>query len=129
MKKGFTLVELLAIILIVALISTLAIVNIEKKSSSYANISNEKLKEIITSATYSYIISNDNILNKVKSSTSGYKVKLSTLVDQDYISDDNLKNIETREDIDADSVTILVKYGLNEEKTSYEYTYEITGID
>ena len=126
-EKGFTLVELLAIIVVIAAISTFALVNIDKKSEQYSEISAGQLDEIIKGAAHSYILSNDELTNKVKSSSEGYTISLNTLIDNGYISGKNLKNIKTRKDIDPNDVRIKITYGLNDKKTSYVYVYDVMG--
>ena len=126
-EKGFTLVELLAIIVIIAAISTFALVNIDKKSEQYSEISAEQLDEIIKGAAHSYVLSSDELTNKVKSSSEGYTISLNTLIDNGYISSKNLKNIKTRKDIDPNDVRIKITYGLNDKKTSYVYIYDVMG--
>lgn len=126
-EKGFTLVELLAIIVIIAAISTFALVNIDKKSEQYSEISAAQLDEIIKGAAHSYILSSDELTNKVKSSSEGYTISLNTLIDNGYISGKNLKNIKTRKDIDPNDVRIKITYGLNDKKTSYVYVYDVMG--
>ena len=126
-EKGFTLVELLAIIVVIAAISTFALVNIDKKSEQYSEISAGQLDEIIKGAAHSYILSSDELTNKVKSSSEGYTISLNTLIDNGYISDKNLKNIKTRKDIDPNDVRIKITYGLNDKKTSYVYVYDVMG--
>lgn len=126
-EKGFTLVELLAIIVIIAAISTFALVNIDKKSEQYSEISAGQLDEIIKGAAHSYILSSDELTNRVKSSSEGYTISLNTLIDNGYISGKNLKNIKTRKDIDPNDVRIKITYGLNDKKTSYVYVYDVMG--
>ena len=126
-EKGFTLVELLAIIVIIAAISTFALVNIDKKSEQYSEISAAQLDEIIKGAAHSYILSSDELTNKVKSSSEGYTISLNTLIDNGYISGKNIKNIKTRKDIDPNDVRIKITYGLNDKKTSYVYVYDVMG--
>ena len=126
-EKGFTLVELLAIIVVIAAISTFALVNIDKKSEQYSEISAGQLDEIIKGAAHSYILSSDELTNKVKSSSEGYTISLNTLIDNGYISGKNLKNIKTRKDIDPNDVRIKITYGLNDKKTSYVYVYDVMG--
>ena len=126
-EKGFTLVELLAIIVVIAAISTFALVNIDKKSEQYSEISAGQLDEIIKGAVHSYILSSDELTNKVKSSSEGYTISLNTLIDNGYISGKNLKNIKTRKDIDPNDVRIKITYGLNDKKTSYVYVYDVMG--
>lgn len=127
-NKAFTLVELLAVIAIIGITSTFALINTNKKKEEYTKISNEEIKEIIRVSTHSYIVSSEEISNKVKSSTSGYEIKLDDLIEKGYISDEKLKNFETNKDINTKNVTIIVTYGLNDEGTAYEYQYQINGI-
>lgn len=127
-NKAFTLVELLAVIAIIGITSTFALINTNKKKEEYTKISNEEIKEIIRVSTHSYIVSSEEISNKVKSSTSGYEIKLDDLIEKGYISDKKLKNFETNKDINTKNVTIIVTYGLNDEGTAYEYQYQINGI-
>lgn len=127
-NKAFTLVELLAVIAIIGIISTFVLINTNKKKEEYSKISNDEIKEIIRVSTHSYIVSSDEISNKVKSSTSGYEIKLDDLIEKGYISDEKLKNFETNKDINTKNVTIIVTYGLNDEGTAYEYQYQINGI-
>lgn len=126
-KKGFTLVELLVIIAVISIISTFALVNIDKKSKQFSEMSNKQLEEIIKGAAHSYIMSSDELINKVKSSENGYTIKLKTLIDKGYISNKNIKNIKTRKDINADNVNITIKYVIR--NASYIYEYTIEGID
>ena len=124
-NKAFTLVELLAVIAIIGITSTFVLINTNKKKEEYSKISNDEIKEIIRVSTHSYI---EEISNKVKSSTSGYEIKLDDLIEKGYISDEKLKNFETNKDINTKNVTIIVTYGLNDEGTAYEYQYQINGI-
>lgn len=127
-NKAFTLVELLAVIAIIGITSTFVLINTNKKKEEYSKISNDEIKEIIRVSTHSYIVSSEEINNKVKSSTSGYEIKLDDLIEKGYISDEKLKNFETNKDINTKNVTIIVTYGLNDEGTAYEYQYQINGI-
>lgn len=127
-NKAFTLVELLAVIAIIGITSTFVLINTNKKKEEYSKISNDEIKEIIRVSTHSYIVSSEEISNKVESSTSGYEIKLVDLIEKGYISDEKLKNFETNKDINTKNVTIIVTYGLNDEGTAYEYQYQINGI-
>ena len=100
-NKAFTLVELLAVIAIIGITSTFVLINTNKKKEEYSKISNDEIKEIIRVSTHSYIVSSEEISNKVKSSTSGYEIKLDDLIEKGYISDEKLKNFETNKDINT----------------------------
>ena len=96
MKKGFTLVELLVTIALIGVLSSFIIVDINKKSKDYSKEANNELIELIKSSTYSYIMSNEQIEQKVKSSDSGYTIKLEELINNGYLDEKNLKNFETK---------------------------------
>ena len=85
-NKAFTLVELLAVIAIIGITSTFVLINTNKKKEEYSKISNDEIKEIIRVSTHSYIVSSEEISNKVKSSTSGYEIKLDDLIENDRIN-------------------------------------------
>ena len=128
MKKGFTLVELLVTISLIGVLSSFIIVDINKKSKDYSKEANNELIELIKSSTYSYIMSNEQIEQKVKSSDSGYTIKLEELINNGYLDEKNLKNFETKKTLDYKDINVVISYGLNDEGTAYEYQYQINGI-
>lgn len=128
MKKGFTLVELLVTIALIGVLSSFIIVDINKKSKDYSKEANNELIELIKSSTYSYIMSNEQIEQKVKSSDSGYTIKLEELINNGYLDEKNLKNFETKKNLDYKDINVVISYGLNDEGTAYEYQYQINGI-
>lgn len=128
MKKGFTLVELLVTIALIGVLSSFIIVDINKKSKDYSKEANNELIELIKSSTYSYIMSNEQIKQKVKSSDSGYTIKLEELINNGYLDEKNLKNFETKKTLDYKDINVVISYGLNDEGTAYEYQYQINGI-
>lgn len=121
-KRAFTLVELLAVLVIISLISILALSSISKSGNEYKNISYSKLEELFKSAAHSYIISDDNLVNSVKSG-SAIEVPISLLVEKDYLSDTEIKNPKTNKNIDKINSIIKVSYSNN------KYIYEITIYD
>lgn len=97
MKKGFTLVELLAVIIILGLLTIIAIpsiigiLNNEKK-----NISNS-MKNIIINASSLYIEDNSGVYPKVNNNV--YCIKLESLVNDNRLSKP-LKDPVTNKEID-----------------------------
>ena len=116
-KKGYTLVELLAVIVIIAIIATLAITNIAKKSGQLKDISSSKVEELITSSAKSYFYNNNLLRQQVKSNGSAV-IQYKTLKDNDYIND-NLMDIRTYKKIDIDSSCVYVRY------SDYKYIFTV----
>lgn len=81
-KKGFTLVELLATIVLLCLITLIATFTINKSVKDAKNRSHNAQVETIISAGISYTNKEDNInLNNI----NGYKIYLSELHNKGYI--------------------------------------------
>lgn len=121
-NRGFTLVELLAVLIIISLISVLALSSIGKKGNEYKNISYSKLEEIFNSAAHSYVISDDNLVNSIKSGDT-IEVPIFLLVEKGYLSDDEIINPKTNKVIDTAESIIKVSYSNN------KYIYEIVLYD
>ena len=96
MKKGFTLVEVLAIVTIIGLIFILVIpkitntLNNKKEDIDYTN------KKIILAAAKKYVMDNINEFEKVNDNV--YCLPLKTLVEKDYL-DSKISDIINQKDI------------------------------
>ena len=117
MKKGFTLVELLAVLFIIGLISVLAIATITKHANELKKISNSEIEELIKSSAKSYIYDNENIKKNVK---AGKKVSIEyqLLKQEGYISND-IVDIKSYKKIDINKYCVCVTY------ENYDYIYNI----
>ena len=118
MKKGYTLIELLAVILIVALISVLALTAIVKKTNQFKEISNQKAKELILSSAKSYLYNNKVLKQDIKNAGSGV-IQYKTLKNSNYLND-KLIDLKTYEEIDINNSCVCVKY------ENYKYTFSIS---
>ena len=118
-KKGFTLVELLAVILLITLILGLAMTAIISKSKELNKLTDEKVQEIIISSAKSYVNSNE-ILKKQLNTTSYLVVEYTDLEKYDYLKDE-LKTLETNNSINYSQYRICVT-----KDSSYNYNYEVT---
>ena len=113
-KKGFTLVELLAVIVILAVIALIATPIVKK---SIANSKNQALKETINSierAAYNYGYQND-----IGYSTEYKKLTLDELIDKGFLKGDIINPV-TNEKMNG-----CVLYRWNETNNQYEFKYEI----
>lgn len=121
-NRAFTLVELLAVLLIITLISSLALVSINRQGNEYKNISYSKLEDLFETAAHSYIVSNNNLVNSVKSGEI-IEMSLKQLAEKNYLSNNDIKNPKTNKVIDIEKSIIKVSYLNN------KYKYEIIIYD
>ena len=111
-KKGFTLVELLAVIVILAVIALIATPIVKK---SIDNSKNQALKETINSierAAYNYGYQND-----IGYSTEYKKLTLDELIDKGFLKGDIINPV-TNEKMNG-----CVLYRWNETNNQYEFKY------
>lgn len=96
-KKGFTLVELIASICILVILSTIVIVSSVKKINETKEKAYENMINSITIAAKEYIIDNEENLSDFKTNYNTY-IKLSDLVNNEYLTSD-LINPKTKESL------------------------------
>ncbi len=114
-KKGFTIVELLVTITLLAIISTIATISITSFINKNKENNYEILKNTILQASKEYVT--DNRYGSVESSiTAQY------LLDNHYITS-GFTDPKTGKNIDLNSVIITITY------QNKKYTYEIKQED
>lgn len=112
-NKGFTLVELLAVIVILLAISMVAIPNITASLEKNKNKLSDSQKKIIVSSAELFISENKNSLGYYSNFMNGACcLSTDTLKDNNYITDEDLK--------DSNGNT-LVGY-INYVNSKYEFT-------
>ncbi len=112
MKKGFTLVELIGVIVIIALITLLTLPPIISSMNSNKNTINDANKKLIYSAADLYISDNINAFPKYDGSV--YCISVGTLVGSGLLDPKVYEN-ETKDKIDSSkTVQIVVKNNLYE---------------
>ena len=96
-KNAFTLIELLAVITIIALLSTLIIPNISKNIRDKKNEISEVNQKLLSSATELYIESNpQKYNNSYEADGSIYCIPVQTLIDNGIL-ETPFKNINGQE--------------------------------
>lgn len=91
-NKGFTLVELLAVLVILTAIMTIAIPSISSSLERTNTKQDEKRKQLLVSAAELYVTDHKNaIYNRLGSQNSCY-IEISTLRREEYITDDATKD-------------------------------------
>lgn len=125
MKKGFTLVELLAVIAILSIVLSLVVVNTnyflnQRKEKDYSNIT-----DIIKKNTDVLINTNNDIYIKVNNKLSSLdtcKISYQILIDNNLMDKDTI-NPKTNKIINTDSyIKVTVK-------SNYDFNYEFIDKD
>ena len=107
MKKGFTLVELLAVIVIIALISILAFPSILNQFTKSKGTVNETAKETYVNATELYLDNNVNLQQYV--SDTKICVSFEVLINSGNLKGP-IKNLETGRNMDIKTNGVQVTY-------------------
>ena len=116
-KKGYTLVELLAVFLIIAVIAALALTAIARYSNKYKRISNAKIEELIISSAKSYVYNRRSLKEQIRNGNPQY-IPFADLKSSGYLSD-KLKDLKTYEERDISDSCVIVTY------ENYKYVYEV----
>lgn len=107
-NKGFTLVELLAVLIILIAIMSIAIPSISSSLERSKDKQNEARKKVLESAAELYVTDHKNTI------ADGDCISLETLTNGNYIDEDATL------DADGNLFTGCIKYTKNDNK--YEYT-------
>ena len=113
-KKGFTLIELIGVILILALLAIIIFPSILSSINSNETSLNNDNKKLIEANAKEYVGDNQDLFLKDTSKT--YCIKLSTLYNAGYTT-----NVKGLKDGDAALTTDGVKVTYNGSKYEYQY--------
>ena len=116
-KKGFTLVELLAVITIIGLIMIIAFPNFNKMTSNASIAFSNSSQRIIKSAASMYVNNNLGEVNDALNENSIYKIPVKKLIAYEYL-DESLLSKEERTNVSNLSYVKVTKSGNN-------FNYEI----
>ncbi len=115
-SKGFTLVELLAVIVILGLVAVIAVPNVASILNNSKNSLNNNQKEIIESAARQWGI--EHVALEGNNPSKSY-VDIKTLQDDGFLEDKSIKNLIDNEDVSL-STKICITYANNQ----FVYTYK-----
>lgn len=116
MKNGFTLVELLAVIVILAILSAIVVFSVGPTiDSSKTNLSSIQIKQVEQAARMYYLKEGMNYINYDKDSTK-LCISLEYLVDNGYFEETEVLDLETNEQIGG---SVLITSNSN--KYNYQY--------
>lgn len=116
MKKGFTLAELLAVLVVLGIISAITIPIVTTQLSNYKkDLCKTQYQNILTAAR---VYGSDNIMTL----KDGDTITLGILKQKGYIDSDEIKNPVTKEEISDDLTITINNVGTNTVK--FKYTLE-----
>jgi len=122
-KKGFTLVELLAVIILMGLLFIFVTKNILQKGNQLKQISEKEQEKIILSCAKSYFMERNSLKVKAKSGQI-IAIRYTDLQSKGYLPE-TLQNVKTYKNIDSDKYSVCVKYDVNK----YIYNIVKTGTE
>jgi len=98
MKKGFTIIELMAVIIIIAIIMMIVVINVNNNINKSKNKTYDILVNSIEKATENYITDNSDLYSNINTPGVVIYVTLQELVDAGYL-EEPIKNPLTNENI------------------------------
>lgn len=102
MKKGFTLIELMAVVVIVSLVCLLTFPNIVNQIKKSKDTNKDNVEKVVISAAKRYV--NDNI--DKYNEQGDYCISLKELIDNDYLKEDIFNDEDN--DITDYSVSLIL---------------------
>ena len=90
-NKGFTLVEVLAVLVILVVIMSIAIPNISSSVERSKSKQDDARKKILISAAELYVADNKNYVY-IHLNDGEYEISLSDLVSNGYVTEDQIKD-------------------------------------
>lgn len=126
-NKGFTLVELLAVIIIIALTAILIVVKVDKNIKDAKKLEEQQQIELIENAAYIYATTYKNELPYLDSILVD-EVSLDTLITKGLLNETSISEISTENKVIVVNINnnIKVKYNTNQ---SYINTIFLIGLE
>ncbi len=115
MKKGFTLIEVLAVIVILGLLIAIISPVVNNLLGDSEDVLSDKQVDSIVKASKKYMVEHSELLPEKSDSTAIY---ISDLIDKGIIDSDNVIDPKTKEEMNG---CVVVNY--NENFNQYEYNY------
>ena len=123
MKKAFTLVELMAVIVIISLIAILTFPNIVGQIKKTEKNNNDNIESIVINAAKKYV--NDNPNNFKEEEYNDYCIVIKDLVDNGYLKEDIVNNEENA----LINKVVWVKYKEGVNYSLNDKCYDYTNLD
>ena len=111
-KNGFTLVETMGVLILLAVILTLVIPSLTKWLKNADSSIDKATEKLILDAVEDYVDESDNII--FSSSDYEYCLELSELINAGYISEEAVSKLEGK------NITIKITYASGETKYNFD---------
>ena len=109
-KKGFTLIEILGVVIIITAIALLVVPNVVNRFSNKKNDIDKVNEELIISAAKLYV--SEHVLEYPKEDSASYCININDLVDSGYLNE-KVININNHNMINEYSVKVLINQETN----------------
>lgn len=119
-NKGFTLIELIFVIVILSLLSLILVPTIQNLINKNTENMCDTLNDSIKSAAKEYLVENKYELSIICDTTK--TIKLKELVDNNYIKGP-IKNPKTKNELNLNTEIITYKYDCNKKEFEISYQY------
>ncbi len=117
-KKGFTLIEVISVMIIIAILVSLASVQYAATIKSSRKRLNDEQKSRITESAKNISLNNRNCLTQAKNDPNGVKISLEDMKKYGYISNKVTKDLEENTILNS---CVIIKWDEKYSKFNYEY--------
>lgn len=109
-NKGFTLVELIVVIVLIALIGTVVVINIVGMQSDEDSMTEERFEQrlAMSGCTYIDMLENIDIRTTWKNDGADHRVSIGTLIDKGLIDGDSI-DPKTNKKLSEESSSLSIK--------------------
>lgn len=117
-KKGFTLVEMIGVLIIMGILASIVTVQFSQIIKENRKKLNEEQKSRIVETAKNITLNNKSCLTKASNEEKGVKITLDQMKKFGYISNKDLKNLEDNTILNS---CVVVKWDASYSKFLYEY--------
>lgn len=122
MNKGYTLIELLAVIILLGIITSITVISVNDAASKRAAEDYKKLVKTIETSAEIYADENDTILNKLSTTGNSCKFKYQKLIDVNLVDSDQ-KDPRTKRILSGNNYIVVTV------QSGYKLKYQFINVD
>lgn len=122
MNKGYTLMEVLAVIILLGIITSITVISVNDAASKRAAEDYKKLVKTIEASAEIYADENDTILNKLSTTGNSCKFKYQKLIDVNLVDSDQ-KDPRTKRILSGNNYIVVTV------QSGYKLKYQFINVD